>query len=472
MVKRSITVRWFLNTFCVVAAVLLAVLGAIGYFVRSSYYESAELALRSHAQSSGVTTLFASCGEYRGAEFHDKAAEYLGSFTDFNRMEVWIIDADGVVTASSSGFDVDDLSMPDYENALSNSTGASYWTGLNTNGEKVMSLTALIAPAVSGKAPAIRYITSLENTDRQFRRVILILLAVFAVTLSMVGFSGSYFIRSIVHPVEQIARSVKTVAEGNYKTEVPVKSRYSDELSELCRTFNEMSAALGDYDRMKNDFISTVSHELRTPLTAIKGWAETISACPDDPVTVSHGTGIILSETENLNVMVEDLLDFSKLESGRMRINPEKLDGVAELTETVSSMIVKADRKGLSFGYSENDGVAPVYADPLRLRQVFVNIIDNAIKYTQSGGVTVDSAITDSEFVVTVRDTGCGIPAEYLPHIKEKFFKANMSQKGSGIGLAVCDEILAMHGGKLEIGSTENEGTTVKIILPLMKGQQ
>ena len=471
MIKRSISLRWFLNSFCVVAVVLLCVLTAIGFFVKSSYYGNAEQILRNHASGSGVTTLFSDCTNFSGSEFHDKAQEYISAFTDKARMEVLIIDENGMVVASGSGFNGEGLLGADYENALTNSTGAAVSISHTSNGEKIMSLTALLAKPVNGKAPAISFVTSLEKIDRQLLFVVLILVLVFIAALSLLGFSGLYFIRSIVHPVEQIAQNAKIIAEGNYQTEIPIESRYSDELSDLCRTFNDMSNSLGSMDRMKNDFISTVSHELRTPLTAIKGWTETISACPNDSEMVSHASDIILSETENLSIMVEDLLDFSKLESGRMKINPTKIDAIAELADAVFAMLAKAKRKNLELEYIENENVAAVFADSMRLRQVFVNIIDNAIKYTDAGKITVSSDITDCEFVVTVADSGCGIPEESLPHIKEKFYKANINKKGSGIGLAVCDEILRLHGGRLDIKSKLNEGTSVQIVLPLMKGE-
>ena len=447
---------------------MLVLLSCVGIIIHSSYYDTAELALKSHAQSSSLTSFFYQYANSADEDFHDRAVEYIHSFNDKSRIGVWVIDKNGVVVATSSGFDADADDMPDYEDAKQSGT-LSFYTGKNSDGEKLMCVSVPLTADGGIAGSAVRFMTSLDDLDKQFLYIVIILILVFVVILSLVAFSGLYFIRSIVRPVEQISMSARTIAAGNYETKIPIKRKYGDEITGLCHTFNDMAASLEDYNRMKNDFISTVSHELRTPLTAIKGWGETVAACPEDAETVRYATGIILSETENLNTMVEDLLDFSKIESGRLRLNPLKLDGIAELTDAATALTMKATQKGLKFNYIENDDIAIIFADPLRLRQVFVNIIDNAIKYTDEGSVTVSSSVTDNSFVAVVSDTGCGIPADFIPHLKEKFFKANMSKKGSGIGLAVCDEILKMLGGEFLIESTEGKGTRVTISLPLMK---
>ena len=217
---------------------------------------------------------------------------------------------------------------------------------------------------------------------------------------------------------------------------------------------------------MKNDFISSVSHELRTPLTAIKGWAETLRVGAD-PVTAEKGMTVIIRESERLSGLVEELLDFSRLQSGRMRLSAARLDILAELDEAVYLFTDRARTEHKDLTYEENTSLSPVYGDRDRLRQVFVNIIDNALKYTESGGsITVSSREEDGFVQVTVSDTGCGIPPEHLPNVKKKFYKANQLVRGSGIGLAVADEIAAMHGGSLHIESQVGMGTVVTVSLP------
>ncbi|MBQ6801669.1 MAG: HAMP domain-containing histidine kinase, partial [Oscillospiraceae bacterium] len=190
-----------------------------------------------------------------------------------------------------------------------------------------------------------------------------------------------------------------------------------------------------------------------------------------DNKTLSRGMGVIIGETERLSVMVEELLDFSRLQSGRMVLQPMKLDIIAELSETVLTFEQRAIREKKDLIYQESDDIIPVMGDKNRLRQVFVNIIDNAIKYSDEGGsITITVARTEKGFVdIAVKDTGIGIPADQLEKVKTKFFKGNATRRGSGIGLAVADEIIRMHGGEIILESIEGEGTTVVIRLPIDK---
>ena len=190
-----------------------------------------------------------------------------------------------------------------------------------------------------------------------------------------------------------------------------------------------------------------------------------------DNKTLSRGMGVIIGETERLSVMVEELLDFSRLQSGRMILQPMKLDIIAELSETVLTFEQRAIREKKDLIYQESDDIIPVMGDKNRLRQVFVNIIDNAIKYSDEGGsIAITVARTEKGFVdIAVKDTGIGIPADQLEKVKTKFFKGNATRRGSGIGLAVADEIIRMHGGEIILESIEGEGTTVVIRLPIDK---
>ena len=227
---------------------------------------------------------------------------------------------------------------------------------------------------------------------------------------------------------------------------------------------DELSAA----EAMKNDFISSVSHELRTPLTAIKGWAETMML--DDGSsheTMKKGIGVIVSETERLSQMVEELLDFSRMQNGHFTLHCENMDILAELGDAVLIYGDKARRENIKIIYSEPEMLPIVYGDKNRIRQVFVNIIDNAVKYSSPGDtVTIEAEESEESVRIIVADTGCGIKESDLSKVKTKFFKANHTRRGSGIGLAVADEIVSMHGGSLDIKSREGIGTTVTITIP------
>ncbi|MEG1942969.1 MAG: HAMP domain-containing sensor histidine kinase, partial [Angelakisella sp.] len=219
----------------------------------------------------------------------------------------------------------------------------------------------------------------------------------------------------------------------------------------------------------KNDFISSVSHELRTPLTAIRGWGETLITDGDlEPETAKKGIEIIMSETQRLSNMVEELLDFSRMQGGRLHLETERLDVVAELSDAVLMYTQRAKQENKTLSYEEPEFFAPLLGDKNRLRQVFVNILDNALKYSDSGdSVTVTAALAEGILTVTVSDTGIGIAQDDLPKVKDKFYKGKSTRRGSGIGLAVADEIISMHGGSLSLNSIKDSGTTVTIKLPI-----
>lgn len=468
MTKSGITKRWLLTTILVIAVILLLIDTGIIFFLKNYYYSTVERKLQSLGQSSAVADFFSS---YIGASndvFSSRANEYVENFTDINVSEVWVLNKNGEVIVTSTGFIPDSPGIPDYALALDSSTGRSFWTGPMPSGEKVMAMTTLLPLTSSRSNGAVRYMISLELVDRQIVKLAVLSSAVCVFAIILVLISGMFFVRSIVGPVKRLNAAARDIAEGNFNQRVEVPNRY-DELAELSESINYMTEEIDKTSRMKNDFISTVSHELRTPLTAIKGWAETLLAVNEGKdETVSDGLKVIVSETDHLYSLVEDLLDFSKIESGRMTLFLQPVDGLAELDDAVVAMRDRANRRGIEIVYSAPEAAAPMNADPDRIKQVFVNILDNAIKYTPEGGrIAVTAELSPKTLGICFADNGCGIAEEDLPHVKEKFYKANISVKGSGIGLAVCEEIINLHKGSIQIESKLGEGTQVTVTLPL-----
>ena len=230
-----------------------------------------------------------------------------------------------------------------------------------------------------------------------------------------------------------------------------------------------MADELSNAEAMKNEFISSVSHELRTPLTAIKGWAETLMIDGGgSPETMKKGVGVIVNETERLSQMVEELLDFSRMQNGHFTLQMANMDILAELGDAVLIYSDKARRESKEIIYNEPEMLPIVFGDKNRIRQVFINVIDNAVKYSSAGDtVTIKAFEENGKIIVSVADTGVGIKESDLAKVKTKFYKANHTRRGSGIGLAVADEIVTMHGGSMDIASEgEGLGTTVTITLP------
>ena len=314
---------------------------------------------------------------------------------------------------------------------------------------------------------AMRVVVSLADIDSTITTMTLIIIACCMLVLTPLIFSGVYFVGSIVKPVQKLNAVTKKFAMGDFQERITTES--NDEIGQLCASINYMANELSTAEAMKNEFISSVSHELRTPLTAIKGWAETLMVDGgENPDTMKKGVGVIVNETERLQQMVEELLDFSRMQNGHFTLQNSNMDILAELGDAVLMYSDKARREQIEIIYDEPEMLPIVYGDKNRIRQVFINVIDNALKYSNSGDtVTIKADVKDGRVRVSVKDTGCGIKETDLAKVKTKFYKANHTRRGSGIGLAVADEIIAMHGGKLEIYSAgEGKGTKVTITLP------
>lgn len=457
---KGITKRWVFNTLGIIILILFVIVIAFTVAVQGFYYNSIFQTL--NGRSTELVNIF------NGSDkFIETAREYVENFPDKELMELMVIDSTGNVVITSTGFSPDnEQTMPDYEYALESDSSFADWHGNLNSGENVMALTRVIKDNSGNKVGAIRYIVSLEEADR---KIFIAISAVCLVGILIVFFifvSSTYFLRSIVRPVREIRDTAKKIAQGDFDARI-IKT-YDDEIGELCDTINYMAGELGAADKMKNDFISSVSHELRTPLTAIKGWAETmqLDGCKDQR-TVEKGISIIVKEAERLNGIVEEVLDFSRIQQDRMVLIMDKIDILAEIDESIYMQRERATAENKHIVYEEPEILPPVLGDRNRLRQVFINIIDNALKYSDEGGVvTINVQQPENSIVITIADNGCGIPAKDLPKVKQKFYKANQTVRGSGIGLAVADEIMKLHNGSLDIDSTEGVGTTVTITIP------
>lgn len=467
LVGRGITKRWLINSLGVTVLILIIVEAAFIVSIKNYYYSSVQQVLDSKA--SVVSGLLLRLMDDTNTNISVEIRNLVENFSDKDKMELMALTHTGKVTVTSSGFsNPRNIDMPDFQEALQSSNGKGYYVGYLDSGEKVMAVSMLL-PVINTDCTAMRFVTSLQRVDYQIMVAVLIVSAVCLLIVLFVAVSGMYFIKSIVVPVREVGTVARKIATGDL--EVRVKKKSNDELGELGDMINYMADELATSNKIKNDFISSVSHELRTPLTAIKGWGETLlTTPPNDQEMLQKGMHVILSETDRLSGMVEELLDFSRMESGRLTLIKTQIDILAELGEAVLMYQAKAKRDGKEIIYHEPEMLPFVFGDKNRLRQVFVNIIDNALKYSDAGDtVTIDAFEREGDVVITVSDTGMGIAREDLPHVTQKFFKANLSRGGSGIGLAVANEIIRLHEGELLIESEPEVGTTVTIRLPTVQ---
>lgn len=465
IIKNSIVKRWAFSVLSIIVVVIIAIGVVIGIVLQKQYYDAVRLALNSRS-SVMVLSSFSTASAVTDEGFNRTARRFVNNFSDKNIMEVWVIDKEGSVVVSSTGFSVEGEKFPDYDYAKTDPQGKGEWIGKMQSGEKVMTLTCMLPENDYGVTGAVRYIISLEDIDNQLIRIwILVAILVFVFILFVI-FSGAFFINSIIKPVRSITESAKQISKGDFNVSIE-KHKYNDEIGQLGETINNMAREIGETERLKNEFISTVSHELRTPLTAIKGWGETIRYAPkDDTEIIDKGINVIVNESERLTSLVEELLDFSRMEGGKLTLKIDLIDITKELTEVLEVFRERSERDGIDLITEISGGSIKINGDKNRLKQAFVNIIDNSFKYTKRGGyVKVHLECTDKIVKIIISDNGCGISKNDLPKIREKFYKANNSARGSGIGLAVTDEIIKLHNGEMLIDSTVGKGTETTIIL-------
>ena len=391
------------------------------------------------------------------------AGRLFRSFAQLSAAELQLYDGDGDLINEMGNIVTFGDVPTDVAAALTGK--AAIWTGrISETNEPVMAATQ---PLIQNErvVAVVRYVTSLREVEKIVNRFTVFIIT-FASFVSLVAVLISILLsNTIVSPVRDLTGVAQMMAGG--RLDIRAKRYYNDEIGKLSDTLNYMAEELLKQDKLKNEFIALVSHELRTPLTSIKGWAYTLKAEETSPEELAEGMDIIDKECSRLTFLVEELLDFSKLAAGKTVLNKTEVDINSLLKNTISQMKPRSERMGIQLELESFPIVYKTSADPDRLKQVIVNVIDNALKFTESGGSIKASVYgSDSEIFISIRDNGCGIPSEDLPLIKGRFYKSKHNKEGSGLGLSICEEIMNLHGGRLEIESTKGLGTIVKIILP------
>lgn len=471
--RSGITRRWLQGSLLITVLLVLLVEVMFLYSTTRSYYNGVQQTMyRRFSSITGQLKMYTGETSQKTAASRSVALRRMvEQFSDKDKYEFMLLDSYGGVIASSSGTDAEGIvTSTDFEQAQEAMDGQGVAIYRTQSGEMVMAACCLV-PYAAEDVAAMRLVTSLTLVGQQLKRTAVVALIMGTAVLAFTIMSGLYFVRSIVVPLGQVERTAASIARGELDVRLPVTGDERDEVDRLRGTINRMAEGLEETEKMKNEFISSVSHELRTPLTSIRGWVETLRTL-DDPSDENYRKGleIINNETARLYNMVEELLDFSRLQNGRLKMTCRPLDLVAELTDAVLFCEARIQREGLVLVYNEPEEMIPVYADPDRLRQVFINIMDNAIKYSAPGGrITVKLWAGEYKAFVEILDQGRGIPPEDLENVKTKFYKGSNSVRGSGIGLALVDSIMTALDGTMDIKSTLGRGTVVTLGLPLYK---
>jgi signal transduction histidine kinase len=456
--------RWTLNVLAIFFLLLLLIMGALAIAVSNYYYTALSSTL---AGPAGTYASFISKNYLTNYDDYIRHINILAEqFDNRDQFELQFINSAGRLQVSTSitasGLYIN---TPDVRTALQSGVSKSHIGPNPVTGERVIAVTWPIVLPNGTVIGAVRCVTSLEPTEALILEFVGWSALVSLLFLSVMLTANHFFIRGILRPVQEINSIAKRIAEGGYG--VRIEKAYRDEMGELVDNINHMSAEIRSSERMKSDFISSVSHELRTPLTAISGWGETLMYSDMDTET-RKGIHIMLKETKRLSKMVEELLDFTRIEGRRLTLDVDTVDLANELEEVVYLHMDALKREDIILTYNCPGDLPEIMGDRGRLKQVFVNILDNAAKHGGGGNRIETELVADGAWaVVTVRDYGQGIPEEELPHVKYKFYKGSSSARGSGIGLSVSDEIIRLHGGELLIESPESGGVLVTLRLPL-----
>ena len=464
--KGGLRRRLLLNTVGVVCALGLVCVLIVTMVFSAYYYSGLTADLKYRAQT--TATFFEDYLSQNYKAYYQACIDYANTFEYKNTIELQFIDMEGQLIASSYGKLPGQSPMTDdISNAIANREIESFVDKDPITGERIIAVSTPMVYSTGEIVGVMRYVTSTRLLDQQIMTITGFSLIALAVVLLIVLLSSNYYIRTILHPVNEIIEKAKRIANGSYG--IQIQTKYNDEIGELSKTINEMSVQINQNEMSQREFISSLSHELRTPLTAITGWSETILAEDTLDQETVRGMKIISRETKRLTEMVVELLDFTRIQDGRMTLNIQQTDIRGEFEDTVFMYSSRLSQDDIELVYLDNDAEIPeIPCDPERMRQVFLNILDNAAKHGGEGKrIEASMTLEDEMIVVRIRDFGPGIPEDEIPLVKKKFYKGSSKARGTGIGLAVCDEIVDMHGGTLTLENAQGGGTLVTVCLPI-----
>ena len=459
---RSIRRRLIGNYVTVALVTVLILEGLFAVAISEYYMGGIERILVNQAETSA--SFF---NRYADAGDIYKKSNYIFENFDIDESAlIEVIAPNGQVVIDSTGSSSTERVMSnDVMQALKGKSG-TVWRGRSNLDEPVI---AASAPIYDGDSVVgvLRYVSSLTPTYTILGQMFVVLLLFGLAVVGVAFLYGRAMAKRILEPVQELVRVTEEVAQGNYK--VTAIKYHNDEIGQLVDAVNIMTKEITRADQAKNEFISSISHELRTPLADIKGWAETMQDMKDDLEVVEEGLAIVSKETDRLIILVNDLLDFSRLQAHRIELKKEEFSVFDLLENVIGQFTVRCQQERVKMTLLSDEQETWVFADYNRLKQVLINIVDNAMKFTvgrPDAEIRISSQVLDDQIIVIVEDNGSGISPEDLIRVKEKFYKGSSNKSGTGLGLSIASEIMELHGGKMLIDSTLDIGTKVVLVMP------
>lgn len=441
--------------------------GLFIFYIQNYYYGSVKQSITNYAMYTKETYTNIS---NESSSFENKINNIIEieNMKTNSMFSVQIIDKNKNLLIDQYGIKTNEkVDYEDVNRALSDNNNLTTYTySLPETNEHLMSISVplKVNNVIEG---VIRYTVSLNAIDKTiFKLVLGLILAGIFILLITISISLK-FAESLTQPLRELKEFANELAHGNYNIKLKNKKIRNDEIGDLADTFEHMAIEIDKTRRLKEEFISSISHELRTPLTSIKGWSETLGYENISKDELDLGLGIIQDETERLIKLVEELLDFSRLSSDRIRLQIDMVNIEALVKGVINQLKVKAIENNINLTYKfEVDDIMTIQGDKNRLRQVLINLIQNSIKFTPyNGSIEVIVLQNDEYTTIKVKDNGSGIKEENLEKVLDKFFQEDFHKSGSGLGLAISNEIVKLHGGKIHIESKKDVGTTITFTL-------
>jgi len=441
--------------------------GLFMFYLQNYYYNSAKQSLIS--QANYTTDIYDGVG-MESTSFENKVSNIFekGKVNSNTNFSIEFIDKNKNVILDKYGIKTNEkYEYEDVNKALKGSSNLTPYTYniVGTN-EHVMSISVplKVNNQIEG---VVRYSLSLRNIDNTIIKLVFFFIIAGVIILLIAFLLSLRFAESLIKPLKNLKQFANELAQGNYNIKLKKEQLHDDEIADLVQTFEHMAVEIDKSRKLKEEFISSVSHELRTPLTSIKGWSETLAYEGIGKEELDLGLGIIQDETERMISLVEDLLDFSRLSSDRIRLQIDMVDVTKLAKGVVTQLAVKANEKNITLLTEfKTEEILDIQGDKNRLRQVLINLVQNAIKFTAEGGYVVVVVSQGEEFTTfTVTDNGVGINKENLTKVLDKFFQEDFNKSGSGLGLAISNEIVKLHGGKMIIDSEKGVGTNITFTL-------
>jgi signal transduction histidine kinase len=460
--KKSIKTRLVKNFMLVIIISVVILEIVLTNSIKDYYYKNVENILSSQVEYS--TDFYSRY--FTSFDLQDIVIDDIDLFLSYTDAQVQVLSLEGELLMDSLGVNHDEpINTSDVLKAKNLEKGV--WVGnVEYSNSSVM---AVSVPLINNQEAIgiVRFISSLEETNTIIRNISFLLMGIGIIVIVISGLLSIFLANSIVKPLLEVTKVAEKMADGQLKVRSHIE--LEDEIGRLSNTLNYMAEELLKKEQIKNDFISSISHELRTPLTSIKGWAITIKPEENkDNELLIDGLEIIENESDRLADMVENLLDFSRFISGRIGLEKDIFNIRETLEMIYKQYMPRAKENQIEFKLNISDDINILLGDENRIKQILINLLDNALRFTDKDGeVILSSYIKDEFLVLEIKDNGMGIPEEDLPNVVEKFYKGKNSKSNSGIGLSICKEIVDLHEGKLIIESEENIGTLIKVLLPI-----